>query len=103
MIVPSRNETRRPPGIGDHSRWHLEDDHSECEEGVGGERLGVGQPGVEQEEGVHPQMNDAASVLSSVRGEGSAEPNGRRGRPRPSAGGVRFGERGGMASGIGER
>ena len=50
--APSRNEKRRPAGVGDDAGRDLEDDLAEGEEGVGREGLRVVEAGVEQEERV---------------------------------------------------
>ena len=45
--------------------WHLEEDEPGGEEGVRGKSLSIGESGVEAEELVDSQMNDAGSVSST--------------------------------------
>jgi hypothetical protein len=57
-------QLREPPAaqVGDDSRWHLEEDEPGGEECVRGKSLSISESGVEEEERVDPQMDDAASV-----------------------------------------
>jgi hypothetical protein len=57
---PASTRVRHDPGRD------LEQHLADGEERVGRERLRVAQAGIEKEERVDPQMNDAASVVSRV-------------------------------------